>query len=86
MAVTTTFIWNEPPLPQEVIQQIITQIDLMTEQNKTDGTWVRTENTPTEEQATVVRTWADMAAAQEWIDWVQQNLGIQPVSVEILEN
>ena len=72
---------NDPPGPRPIeIQRKLAQ---MIADGKTDGEWERTQENG---NWVIYRSWADRAAAQEWIDFapeIPRSPGF--ISVEIIE-
>lgn len=66
MTVTTHTVWTMPIL-QSTLDALSADVDTMIQQGKTDGIPVITYDSPIAGQETVVRTWVDIAAAEEWI-------------------
>ena len=71
-----TWVKGQTPPAQDIIDKITE----METQGKTDGTRVRINETVT--QFTAERTWTDVNAANEWINWVTT---YNPVSAVIVE-
>jgi hypothetical protein len=55
------------PIPQSTFDGLGAEADILIGQGKTDGIPVITYDSPIAGQATVIRTWIDIPAAEEWI-------------------
>lgn len=80
MTVTTKAVWVTPIAPS-TIEASQVQVDTMIQEGKTDGIPVITYDSPIAGQETVDRTWVDLAAAQQWLDFLAP---YGPVSTEIV--
>lgn len=73
----TEVIWNYP-IPDDTVQAIRQMISSLVSQGKTDGLFTRQDEE-------YVRQWVDLAAAEEWRDYVN-TLTPSPISVSIIPN
>ena len=76
MAYITIGHWKPYPSPEEKAL-IEAQVAVWVSQGKTDGTYHGVQNHE-ESSVTVVRTWVDLAAAQELVDWSNANGFVAP--------
>ena len=51
--------------------EINLKLDQMTVEGKTDGKYDIIYNTPVRGQQTIIREWADNAAAEEWLSFIR---------------
>ena len=73
---TTQVTWSDTQTSS--FDEIADKAFEMQAQGKTDGNWQK--NTNEDGNSTVERTWTDVPAAQEWIDFVNQ---FNPLSATI---
>jgi hypothetical protein len=83
MSVQTKTVWEDTVLNEELKQITGAKVATLMEQGKTDGIRLRTDNDPTAGQVTILRTWVDQPAAEEWITFIN-SLEADPVSIAIL--
>lgn len=79
--ITTNVVWlNQTPTSADK-QTISDQAALMQSEGKTDNVSTYMPETPVSTQYTIVRTWVDNTAAEEWITFI---LTYNPVSAQIV--
>lgn len=80
----TQVVWNiaEGQSQQAACNAKIAEMQAL---GKTDGTDVVTLDPPTNPvTCTIVRDWIDLAAATEWVDFLNLTLTVHPISTEII--
>jgi hypothetical protein len=83
MSVQTKTVWEDTVLDEELKQATGNKVATLVGQGKTDGIRFRTENDPIAGQTTIIRTWVDQQAAEEWVTFIN-SLEADPVSIAIL--
>jgi hypothetical protein len=79
----TQVIWDISTYTDDLNEAIKSEVQLLKDQEKTDGAKVTIEDSPVPGQTTTIRTWISLEVAEQWIIFIN-SLGVTPVSTGIL--